>query len=65
VLACPAAAAPLEVLGLKEAAMPTLEDVRRRFRHLAMRLHPDKCGLACAEEAFKRVSEAYQLLDHE
>ena len=33
-----------------------------RFRHLAMRLHPDKCALPTADEAFKRVNEAYQLL---
>ena len=40
--------------------MPTEEDVRRRYRTLAMRLHPDKCSVPRAEEAFKRVSEAYR-----
>ena len=63
ILLCPPAAPPLKVLGLREEHYPTVDDVRRRFRHLAMRLHPDKCSLARAEEAFKRLSAAYRLLD--
>jgi hypothetical protein len=63
ILACSAHATPLAVLGLREAGHPSIEDVRRRFRHLAMRLHPDKCSLPRADEAFKRASEAVRLLD--
>ena len=62
ILACPPQTAPLAILGLRERSHPTADDVRRRFRHLAMRLHPDKTDLPRADEAFKRASEAMRLL---
>ena len=39
-----------------------MDDVRRRYKLLAKALHPDKCDLPRADEAFKRVAEAFRLL---
>ena len=36
--------------------------VKKAYRRLALRLHPDKCQARHAEEAFKRVSAAYAAL---
>ena len=39
------------------------EEISRKFRHLSMLLHPDKCSLPGSEEAFKLlVSSRNQLL---
>jgi len=50
------------VLGLSTTA--TEEDVRRAYRRLAVRWHPDKNpeDLAKAEQRFKEVSAAYEVL---
>lgn len=50
-------ASPYEILGLPQTA--TDEDVRRRYRELAKRLHPDVAGPGGAH-LFKLVAEAYQ-----
>ena len=34
--------------------------IRKRYRELAIRLHPDKCKLPGASEAFHRLVKAYQ-----
>ena len=34
----------------------------RRYRKLALTLHPDKCRAAKAEDAFKHVTKAYEVL---
>ncbi len=48
-------------LGVPRSA--TAADIKKAFRKLALRLHPDKNpGDARAEEAFKRVSEAWNTL---
>jgi molecular chaperone DnaJ len=50
-----------EILEVEREA--TLEEVRAAYRRLALRYHPDKNpGDGAAEEQFKRISEAYQVL---
>lgn len=46
------------VLGLEKSA--TADDIKRAYRKMAVRYHPDKPG--GDEEAFKRVSAAYETL---
>ncbi len=49
-----------DVLGL--APHPQAEAVKRAYRALAKRLHPDKCTAARATDAFQRILKAYQRL---
>lgn len=50
-----------EILGLKPGCSKS--DIKKAYRKLAMQYHPDKNqGDASAEETFKKVSEAYQML---
>ncbi|PWR71097.1 DnaJ domain-containing protein [Methanospirillum stamsii] len=49
-----------EVLNVKRDASP--EDITASYRKLAKVLHPDVCGSPEAEELFKVVNEAYQVL---
>jgi molecular chaperone DnaJ len=50
-----------DILGLRKGA--SLDDIKRRFRKLAFRYHPDRnAGDAIAEEMFKLVAEAYHVL---
>ena len=42
------------------------EACRKRYLHLCLRLHPDKCARAehpRAEEAFQRVEEAWRAIE--
>lgn len=50
---------PYDVLGVARGA--SAAEVRRAFRHLALRLHPD-CAGAASTEAFQRLARAYALL---
>jgi len=51
-----------EVLGLARNASP--EDIRKAYRTLAHKYHPDKTGGdKAAEEKFKEVNEAYAVLN--
>ena len=50
-----------EVLGVKKKASP--EDIKRAYRKLAVKYHPDKNpGNKQAEDKFKEASNAYQVL---
>lgn len=40
----------------------TQQDIRRQFRRLASKLHPDKNKAPNSHEAFARISEAFQVL---
>lgn len=52
-----------EVLGVPRDADP--EEIKKSYRKLAMRYHPDRCDEADAEERFKEVTEAYEILRDE
>ena len=49
-----------EVLGVQRACRE--EDLKKAYRKTALRLHPDKCHLSGAEDAFKKVSAAFSCL---
>ena len=49
-----------DVLGVAVDAPRT--DLKRAYRALALRLHPDKCASPTANERFKAVQEAYATL---
>mmetsp|Transcript_71650 Transcript_71650/g.213843 ORF Transcript_71650/g.213843 Transcript_71650/m.213843 type:complete len:261 (+) Transcript_71650:57-839(+) len=48
------------VLGLDKQADD--DAIKKAYRKLALRLHPDKCSEAGAEDAFKKVGEAFSVL---
>ena len=48
-------------LGLKNTGA-SLEEVKRAYKKLALKLHPDRCKEELAEEAFKRLEEAHRTL---
>lgn len=50
-----------DILGVQRTASP--DDIKKAFRKLAMKYHPDKNpGDKKAEESFKEVNEAYEVL---
>ncbi|CAF0888558.1 unnamed protein product [Adineta steineri] len=49
-----------EVLGVKRDASD--KDIKRRFRQLALKYHPDKNKEPKAEEKFRAIAEAYDVL---
>jgi len=50
---------------LEVARVATVADIKKSFRRLARRFHPDvNPGDRGAEERFKRISEAYEILSH-
>ena len=51
-----------KILGLSKDARP--EDIRKAYKRLAIKHHPDKAkgDKKVAEEKFKEISEAYQVL---
>eukprot|EP00252_Welwitschia_mirabilis_P017961 TRINITY_DN40092_c0_g1_i1.p1 TRINITY_DN40092_c0_g1~~TRINITY_DN40092_c0_g1_i1.p1 ORF type:complete len:360 (+),score=31.94 TRINITY_DN40092_c0_g1_i1:249-1328(+) len=51
------------ILGLEKSC--TVEDVRKAYRKLSLKVHPDKNKAPGAEEAFKAVSKAFQCLSNE
>jgi molecular chaperone DnaJ len=53
-----------ELLGIARTA--TVDEIRKAYRKLAMKYHPDRNqGDAASEEMFKSVSEAYEVLSDE
>lgn len=52
-----------DILGLEKGS--SVEDVRRSYRKLSLKVHPDKNKAPGAEEAFKMVSKAFQCLSDE
>ncbi|CAK9147129.1 unnamed protein product [Ilex paraguariensis] len=52
-----------EILGLERSC--TVEDIRKAYRKLSLKVHPDKNQAPGAEEAFKAVSKAFQCLSDE
>jgi len=49
-----------EILGVPRTA--TQEEIQRAFRKLAMKYHPDRNKSKGAEEKFKQINEAYEVL---
>ncbi|KAK9832482.1 hypothetical protein WJX81_000719 [Elliptochloris bilobata] len=51
-----------EILGIARGA--TDDEIKRAYRKLALKLHPDKCTVRGADEAFKAVSRAFSCLSN-
>lgn len=51
-----------EVLGVDDAAAATEESIRRSYRRLALKVHPDKNSAPGAEAAFQKLTTAHEVL---
>eukprot|EP00096_Caligus_rogercresseyi_P010220 TRINITY_DN3649_c0_g1_i2.p1 TRINITY_DN3649_c0_g1~~TRINITY_DN3649_c0_g1_i2.p1 ORF type:complete len:190 (-),score=55.68 TRINITY_DN3649_c0_g1_i2:126-695(-) len=52
-----------KTLGLEPSALP--KDVKKAFRQLALKYHPDKNKSPDAEKQFREIAEAYEVLSDE
>ncbi len=52
-----------EVLGIKKGS--SKEEIKSAYRKLALQFHPDRNKEAGAEEKFKEINEAYEVLSNE
>ena len=49
-----------EILGVNRSASP--DEIKKAYRGLARQYHPDVCELPDAEDRFKEINEAYEVL---
>jgi len=54
---------PYEVLGVERGASP--DEVKSAYREMVKEYHPDRCDREDAEELFKRIKEAYDVVYEE
>ena len=48
------------ILGINENA--SSEEIKKAYRTLQMKWHPDKCDLPEAKEMFQKINNAYEIL---
>ena len=49
-----------EILGVNKNS--SIEEIKKKFRKLALEFHPDRNKAPDASEKFKEINEAYQVL---
>jgi len=52
-----------QILGVAKSS--TQEEIRKAYKKLALKFHPDKNPSAGAQDVFKKISQAYDCLSNE